>query len=108
MYPFTCSLQPCAGTDIGSIGYTGLLHRAEHVSQPVLESVWFEAYPEARFYAVPGVREAHLDLPFTDVLTDKPTAEWKDTFDQHLVGVNEIAFFHLTSNSAILTDLVFN
>ncbi len=108
MYPFACSLQLCDGTDIGSIGYTGLLHRAEHVSRPVLESVWFEAYPQARSYAVPGVREAHLELPFTDVLMDKPAAEWKDAFDQHLVGFNEIVFSHPVSNSAILTNLVFN
>ena len=73
---------------------------------------WFEAYPQARFYAVPGVREAHTELPFTDVLTNKPPTEWRDAFDQHLVGgvpkINEIAFFHPASNSVILTDLVFN
>lgn len=73
---------------------------------------WFEAYPQARFYAVPGVREEHPELPFTDVLTGKPPAEWGDAFHQHLVGgvpkLNEIAFFHVESNSAILADLVFN
>ena len=67
--------------------------------------MWFEAYPQARSY---GVCEAHLELPFTDVLTDKPPAEWKDAFDQHLVSVNEIAFSYPTSNSAILTDPGFN
>ena len=29
---------------------------------------WFAAYPEARFYAAPGVRDEQPELPFTDTL----------------------------------------
>ena len=75
-------------------------------------SEWFAAYPQARFYTVPGVREEHAELPFTDVLNENAPAEWGDAFLQTPVGcmpkLNEIAFLHKDSNTAIITDLVFN
>lgn len=73
---------------------------------------WFAAYPQAQFYAVPGVREEHPELPFTGVLDKNSPSEWNDAFAQVPIGgmpkLNEIAFLHKESNTAIITDLVFN
>ncbi|MFT5376106.1 MAG: hypothetical protein ACI906_002940 [Candidatus Latescibacterota bacterium] len=73
---------------------------------------WFAAYPQARFYAVPGVREEHPELPFTSALEQNPPSEWDGAFEQVLVGgmpkLNEVAFLHKDSNTAVITDLVFN
>ena len=73
---------------------------------------WFAAYPQAQFYAVPGVREEHPELPFCHVLDQTPPGEWNDAFAQVPVGgmpkLNEIAFLHKESNTAIITDLIFN
>ncbi len=73
---------------------------------------WFAAYPQARFYAVPGVKKEHPELPFSDVLESEPPNAWDESFAQVFVGgmpkTNEIAFLHKESNAAIITDLVFN
>ncbi len=73
---------------------------------------WFAAYPQAQFYAVAGVREEHPELPFTHVLDQTAPSDWNDAFAQVPVGgmpkLNEIAFLHRESNTAIITDLVFN
>lgn len=73
---------------------------------------WFAAYPQARFYAAPGVGDEHPDLPFTDVLGPEPPAAWDGAFEQVIAGgmpkINEVAFFHQKSDAAILADLAFN
>ncbi|NKB70030.1 MAG: DUF4336 domain-containing protein [Candidatus Latescibacteria bacterium] len=72
---------------------------------------WFVAYPQGRFYAVPGVREEHPELPFTDVL-DAGAPVWVGELDQTLLGgmpkINETVFLHPESKTLIAADMAFN
>jgi len=73
---------------------------------------WFARYPQAAFYAVPGLKEAHPGLPFQEVLSPQGRPPWEADLQQLLLGgmprINEFAFFHPSSRSLIVADLVFN
>ena len=73
---------------------------------------WFAAYPEARFYAAPGVRDEHPELPFTDTLGPQAPSAWADQLGQTLLGglpkINEVVFVDHQSKTLIAADLVFN
>ena len=71
---------------------------------------WRQAYPAARLYAPPGLRQKRKDLRFDDDLGDTPPAEWSGEIDQVVVRgsliTTEIVFFHRKSRTAIFTDLL--
>ncbi len=71
-----------------------------------------DAYPEARFYAAPGLPEKRSDLPFDAELSDVPPPEWNGEIDQQILyglpRFNEVAFLHRASRTLILTDFAFN
>ena len=73
---------------------------------------WFAAYPEARFYAAPGVRDEHPELPFTDTLGPQAPSAWADQLGQTLLGgmpkINEVVFLHPQSETLITADMAFN
>jgi Domain of unknown function (DUF4336) len=73
---------------------------------------WKQAYPQARIYASPGLREKRKDLVFDGELGDAPDAAWAADIDQVAVKgslfLTEIAFFHRVSQTALFTDLVQN
>jgi hypothetical protein len=70
------------------------------------------AYPNAKLYGVMGLPEKRRDLKFDGMLADEPRVEWRGDIEQRrILGmpmVNEVAFFHPSSRTLILTDLVFN
>jgi len=70
------------------------------------------AYPEARFFAPPGLPERRPDLRFDSVLGDRPEPEWADELDQALTGGNafftEVLFHHRASRSLLVGDFVEN
>jgi hypothetical protein len=70
------------------------------------------AYPNARLYAAPGLPEKRKDLKFDGLLADEPRIEWRGDLEQQRIRgmpmLNEVAFFHPSSRTLILTDLVFN
>lgn len=70
------------------------------------------AYPDAHFYAAPGLPEKRRDLAFDAVLGESAPDAWAGQLDQEIVGgipyVNEVAFFHIRSRTLLLTDLAFN
>lgn len=70
------------------------------------------AFPEARFYAAPGLAEKRRDFTFDEVLEDDPPAAWQGQIDQLLMPgaptLNEVVFYHRSSRSLILTDLAIN
>ena len=72
---------------------------------------WFQAFPKARFAAVPGMTKEHPDLPFTDVVSGESDF-WGDELVVLPVGgmprLNEHVFLHSPSRSLIVADLVFN
>ncbi|WP_312162097.1 DUF4336 domain-containing protein [Phenylobacterium sp.] len=71
---------------------------------------WRGAYPAARLYAAPGLRQRRKDLAFDRDLGDAPPAEWAEEIDQVLMRGNlittEVVFFHRKSGTAIFTDLI--
>lgn len=73
-------------------------------------SEWARAWPAARLYASPGLRRRRRDLSFTADLTDVPDPSWAADLDQVIFhgsfAMDEVAFFHRSSRTAILTDLV--
>lgn len=73
-------------------------------------SDWRSAYPAAKIYAPPGLRRRRKDIQFDGDLGDVPAPEWSDHIDQVVVPGNlittEVVFFHHSSRTAILTDLI--
>lgn len=71
---------------------------------------WLRAWPEAKVYAPPGLREKRPDIRFDGDLGDAPITEWKDDLDQVVMRGNrittEVVFFHHPSRTALFTDLI--
>lgn len=71
---------------------------------------WQRAYPDAKVYAPPGLRERRKDIAFDSDLSDAPAPEWAGEIDQVLVRGNlittEVVFFHRKSRTVIFTDLI--
>jgi hypothetical protein len=70
------------------------------------------AYPEARFYAAPGLPEKRPGLRFDEVLGDTAPEAWRGQIEQLPTlanrGMSEVHFFHPASKTLILTDWAFN
>jgi hypothetical protein len=71
---------------------------------------WKRAYPDARVYAAPGLREKRKDIAFDNDLGDAPVTEWCGEIEQVVVEGNaitsEVVFFHRKSGTVIFTDLI--
>jgi len=71
---------------------------------------WRQAYPEAKLWAAPGLRQRRSDLEFDGDLGDTPPPEWAAELDQVVVRGNaittEVVFFHRPSGSVLSTDLI--
>ncbi len=70
------------------------------------------AFPDARVFAAPGLREKRRDLRIDSVLTDDAPGEWSGEMDQLIFRAlpifNEVIFFHRASRTLLTTDLVFH
>jgi len=77
---------------------------------------WAEAFPDARAWASPGVREraakAGIPVHFHADLADEPDPAWAKDIDQHVFAgsqvMREVVFLHRPSRTLILTDLIEN
>ena len=71
---------------------------------------WQRAWPEAKVYAPPGLREKRKDIAFDDDLGNEPDPAWAGEIDQVLMAGNvittEIVFFHIASGTVLFTDLI--
>ncbi len=71
---------------------------------------WQGAYPTAKLYAPPKLREKRKDIAFDDDLTDTPISDWSGEIDQVPVQGNlittEVVFFHAKSGTVLFTDLI--
>lgn len=71
---------------------------------------WRRAYPGAKFYAPPGLREKRKDIAFDGDLTSAPNPRWASEIDQVLMRGNlittEAVFFHYKSGTVLFTDLI--
>lgn len=71
-----------------------------------------EAYPDASFYAAPGLPEKRPKLRFDEVLSDTAPPAWAGQIRQVVFQgapyVSEVVFFHVASRTLVFTDLAFN
>jgi hypothetical protein len=71
---------------------------------------WVERWPDARLYAPPGLAQKRPDLHFDAELADEPDPAWAADIDQAIFrgsfAMEEVAFFHRSSRTAIIGDLV--
>lgn len=71
---------------------------------------WAERWPDARLYAPPGLARMMPELRFDADLQDEPEAAWADDIDQVIFrgsfAMEEVAFFHRVSRTAIICDLI--
>ena len=69
-------------------------------------------YPNAETFLCPGLERKRPDIKFEWVLGNKPDHRWEDEIDQVLVQgtkhIWEVAFFHKSSRTLILVDLLEN
>lgn len=70
-----------------------------------------QAFPRARVFFAPGLRERIPSLPPGVDLGEEPPALWGSSIGHAILQgttTNEVAFFHRPSRTLILTDLAFN
>ncbi len=71
---------------------------------------WATRWPDALLYAPPGLAKRRPDLHFHADLGDEPDAAWAADIEQTIfcgsIAMTEVAFFHRSSRTAILCDLV--
>jgi Domain of unknown function (DUF4336) len=71
---------------------------------------WKRAYPSAKVYAPPGLREKRKDIEFAGDLGHAPIPDWAGEIDQALMLGNlvttEVVFFHVKSGTVLFTDLI--
>lgn len=71
---------------------------------------WQRAYPDAKVYAPPGLREKRKDISFDADFSDAPIAAWAGEIDHAIMWGNrittEVVFFHRQSGTAIFADLI--
>jgi hypothetical protein len=73
---------------------------------------WTAAFPAAKLVVAPNLSSKRPDLAGAELLGDAPRAEWSEVLDQVFVRgfplANEVVFFHRTTGTLIVTDLLFN
>ena len=69
-------------------------------------------YPNAETFLCPGLEKKRPDIKFDWILGNRPDHRWKDTIEQVFVHgtkhIWEVAFFHKSSKTLILVDLLEN
>ena len=70
------------------------------------------AYPDAETYLCPSLEKKRTDLDFDWILGNRPDHRWGEEFEQVVVRgtsfINEVAFFHPSTKTLILVDLIEN
>jgi hypothetical protein len=76
---------------------------------------WSQAFPDAITWASPRVRQRararHINVTFARDLDFNPPDEWRQDIDQTLFPggyFQEFIFFHMKSNTLVLTDTIIN
>lgn len=104
------ALAPALKREVDAIGPVRFLVSPNRLHHLFLAE-WKSAYPQARLYASPGLRNKRRDLAFDGELGDAPEPEWAAEIDQapvHGSFMTEVEFFHRASHTALFTDLIQN
>jgi Domain of unknown function (DUF4336) len=71
---------------------------------------WHARWPDARLHAPPGLSRKKPAIPFDAELGDAPDVGWAADIDQVIFrgsfAMEEVAFFHRASRTAIVGDLI--
>lgn len=104
-------LTPEIQNTLNELGPTRYLIAPNKIHHLFLKD-YADVYPEAKMFAAPGLIKKRSDLQFFAELTDAPQPEWAQDIDQLVfVGsfaMQEVVFFHKSSKTLILTDLIEN
>lgn len=108
--------SPVALTDVLRIGIDGLGEVRALVAPNTLHHVflgdWQAAYPDARTFAAPGLREKRSDLRMDADLQNGPHEGWGDALEVVVITgnrlVTEAVLFHRKSRTVLFVDLLQN
>lgn len=92
--------------NLGQVAHVVAPNHLHHLALPD----WQTAYPDAVFYAAPGLQAKRADLRFDAALCDTPPTAWDGLLDQVVVRgcaiTQEVVFFHRPSGTVLFTDLL--
>lgn len=72
---------------------------------------WMDAYPQASFWACPGLEKKRADLRWTGILGDRADKSWADDVDQAAFTSrfeHEVVFLHRKTRVMICADALLN
>ena len=105
------SITPEMASDLDSLGRISFVI-APNKYHHVFLSEWRANYPEADFYASPGLKVKRQDISFDGELLATEAYAWSQTLAHTIFGpsrlFDEVVFFHRPSRTLILTDLIIN
>lgn len=91
---------------LGEVGYLVPPNSLHHL----FLADWQHAFPQAKTYAPPGLREKRPDVLFDGDLADMDQPSWSADVKQVVIEGNlittEVVFFHLASRAVLFCDLV--
>jgi hypothetical protein len=103
------SLTPELERAVNSIGPVRHIVSPNKIHHLFLKE-WVERWPDARLHAPPGLAKRKPELRFDAELGDEADPAWAAEIDQTTfrgsIAMEEVAFFHRPSRTAILCDLV--
>jgi len=93
---------------LGEVKYLISPNKLHHLFIPD----WMVKFPEAVCYASPGLEKKRNDIAFSKELGMLPEDEWSKEINQTIFkgspAMQEVVFFHYSSKTLILTDLIEN
>jgi hypothetical protein len=93
---------------LGTVKYLIAPNKLHHLFLPE----WISEYPDAKCYAAPGLIKKRPDIEFEKELSNSAVKEWQDEIEQIIFQgspfMEEAVFFHVSSKTLILTDLIEN
>ncbi|KHD23304.1 hypothetical protein NM09_18875 [Vibrio caribbeanicus] len=104
-------MSPTLSEHIAQLGEVKYLIAPNHLHHLFI-SDWLSAYPQALLFGTDEVIKKRSDLTFEGSLNSSTEALWAGEIEQELFSgspvMEECVFFHVTSRTLIVTDLVEN
>lgn len=92
--------------EIGPVEFIVSPNKLHHLFLPE----WKVHWPDARFYAPPGLARKKTQIHFDEEIGDRPNDGWVADLDQVVFrgsfALKEVVFFHRASRTAIFGDLI--
>lgn len=103
-----CEELVCEIQELGDVTYLISPNKIHHL----FIQDWIKLFPNAKAYSSPGLEEKRKDIIFSSTLADAAETEWENEIEQLIFKgskvIEEVVFFHKTSRTLILTDLIEN